>query len=180
MGTQSSRFLKRRGKTFRKRKERLRKKGRVYIRDTKHRTDSNLRMSVCPVEKGETETFKTHSHQMFPDFYLDHPRPVSVDTILANVESGALTGFVQVDIRVPEKWPAGKGDVKSAPMIISVKWPPIFCNSEVHFNEWGPTMQNYSISRSWLENSRTSRKTPDRRDGCGQDILGYQSVEVVH
>ena len=106
--------------------------------------------------KKENRNIQTHSDQMFPDFYLNHPRPVSVDTILANVESGALTGFVQVDIRVPEKWPKGR-ERDISPYEYFSEMSPIFCNSEVHFNEWGPTMQNYSLSRS-SGDFTTSRK----------------------
>ena len=95
--------------------------------------------------KKDYREIEDHSRQMFPDFYLRYPRQVSAETVLSNVESGVLTGFVQVDIRVPEKWPLGR-ERDISPYDYFSEMAPIFCNSEVHFNEWGPTMQNYSLS----------------------------------
>ena len=95
--------------------------------------------------KKQNRDVKKHSATMFPQFYSRYPRSVSLDTILQNVESGELTGFLQVDIKVPEKWPKGK-ERDVSPYEYFSEMSPIFCNSEVHFNEWGETMQNYSLS----------------------------------
>ena len=95
------------------------------------------------------------SAHMFPEFYLSYPRQVSTETLLRHVESGLLTGFLQVDIRVPEQWPPGK-ERDVSPQEYFSEMSPIFCNSEVHFNDWGETMQNYSLSRQagQMTNSR--------------------------
>ena len=96
--------------------------------------------------KKENPKILEHSRRIFPECYLRFPGPVSAETVLENVESGALTGFVQVDIRVPDVWPRGR-ERDVSPYDHFSEMAPIFCNAEVHFNEWGETMQHYSLSR---------------------------------
>ena len=83
--------------------------------------------------------------EMLPSFYLAHPHQISSETILKGVESGELTGMLQVDIRVPEKWPPGK-ERDMTPREYFSEMSPIFSNSEVSFKDWGTTMQQYSLS----------------------------------
>ena len=95
--------------------------------------------------KRDNPNLKSVISDMLPQFYMNHPRGVKTDLILAAVESGELTGMVQVDIRVPEVWPEKKKRNMSPQEYFS-EMAPIFCNSEVHFDHWGSTMQNFSFS----------------------------------
>ena len=86
--------------------------------------------------KRENPVIRSLINDMLPEFYMKHPRQIGTKTILAAVESGELTGLVQVDIRVPEVWaPNKKRDMP--PQEYFAEMSPIFCNSEVHFDEWG-------------------------------------------
>ena len=95
--------------------------------------------------KRDNPEIKSVINDMLPQFYVNHPRCASSSTILKAVESGELTGLIQVDIRVPDVWPHGKERDMSPQQYFS-EMSPLFCNSEVHFNDWGQTMQNYSLT----------------------------------
>ena len=116
-----------------------------YIRDRQIDLEVIYECEFTQLKKTNKD-IQEHSRHMFPEFYLKHPHPVGVDTILHSIEKGVLTGFVQVDIQVPEKWPTGK-ERDISPYDYFSEMSPIFCNAEVHFNERGQTMQNYSFSK---------------------------------
>ena len=127
-----------------KRKRKATLEREKYIRKRKIELNVIYECEFAQLKKDNPE-IRNSINDMFPQFYLKYPRPVSTKTILDNVENGTLTGFVQVDIRVPEKWSKGK-ERDVSPYDYFSEMAPIFCNSEVHFDDWGPTMQSYSLS----------------------------------
>ena len=106
--------------------------------------------------KKENPGLKRVIRDMLPEFYYDHPHPVSTEMILESVESGYLTGLLQVDIRVPEEWPVGK-ERDVSPQEYFGEFSPIFCNTDVEFESWGRKMQNYSMT------TLSGQFTPTRR-----------------
>ena len=116
-----------------------------YIRDRKIDLKVIYECQFAQLKKKNPD-IRTYINHIFPEFYLSYPRSVSTQTILQNVENGKLTGFLQVDIKVPEKWPKGK-EREVSPYEYFSEMAPIFCNSEVHFDDWGSTMQSYSLSQ---------------------------------
>ena len=116
-----------------------------YIKSRGYELISIYECEFADIKK-ENPRIKEIINDMLPEFYLSHPYGVRKETILRCIESGELTGLVEVDIQVPETWPYDK-ERDISPQEYFSEMSPIFCNSEVHFNHWGPTMQRYSMSK---------------------------------
>ena len=97
-------------------------------------------------QKKDNPALKHSCNELLPQFYIEYPHQISEKTILKNIMNGELTGLVQVDIEVPEKWPEGK-EQDISPYEYFSEMSPIFCNSKVHFDVWGSTMQSYTLSK---------------------------------
>ena len=106
--------------------------------------------------KKDNPAVKESCKELLPNFYYENPHPISKKTILDSVINGELTGLIQVDIEVPEKWPHGK-EREVSPYEYFSEMSPIFCNSNVHFDYWGSTMQSHTLSKKAGEFSE-SRK----------------------
>ena len=71
--------------------------------------------------------------QRLPPFYQKHRYDkVNQDKLLSAVKNDELYGFLEVDIHVPDHL-----------VEVFKEMPPLFCNSEVDFDDMGNFMQNY-------------------------------------
>ena len=79
-----------------------------------------------------------------PDFHRKHKGCVTEEQILGGVRSGELFGFVECDLRVPERWGKGfENFSKLTPYQYFEEMSPIFCTSEVPYEAFGQHMQEY-------------------------------------
>jgi hypothetical protein len=79
-----------------------------------------------------------------PEFCQRYRRQVTMDQILAGVRKETLFGFVEVDIEVTKEWSrefASKMDMK--PEDYFGEMSPIFCNTEVHYDDMGDHMKHH-------------------------------------
>lgn len=75
-------------------------------------------------------------------FNRKHRGKVNEKQILDGVKSEALFGMVEVDIEVPEKW-EGEFQPKLSPWNYFKEMSPLFCNTEVKFEDIGEHMQKH-------------------------------------
>lgn len=80
--------------------------------------------------------------EMRPAFYRKHRGKVNEKQILDGVKSETLFGMVEVDIEVPEKW-EGEFQPKLSPWNYFKEMSPLFCNTEVKFEDIGEHMQKH-------------------------------------
>ena len=142
-------------KEFQCKKEKATKEREKYIKSRKIQLTVIYECQFAQLKK-DFPSVKQCCTEFFPEFYNRNPHPVSKKTILNSVINGELTGLIQVDIQVPEKWPIGK-EKNISPYEYFSEMSPIFCNSNVHFDVWGTTMQSYNLSKKSGEFSE-SRK----------------------
>ena len=68
-----------------------------------------------------------------PDFHRKHKDTVTEEQILVGVRSGQLFGFVQCDLRVPERWGKGfENFSKLTPHEYFQELSPIFARVKFH------------------------------------------------
>lgn len=76
-----------------------------------------------------------------PTFSQKHRGPVTESQILNGIRSGQLFGMVEVDIEVPEQWGLEFAHNAMSPREYFAEMCPIFCNTEVGFDDIGEHMQ---------------------------------------
>ena len=82
--------------------------------------------------------------ELRPTFYRKHRGRVNDKQILAGVRDETLFGMVEVDIEVPQKW---EGDFRPRlpPYEYFKEMSPLFCNTEVRFEDIGKHMQDHLL-----------------------------------
>ena len=70
-------------------------------------------------------------------------RAVTEPEILAGVQSGGLFGMVEVDIRVPDQWPAHFSNPTMTPYEYFQEMSPLFCTTDVPLEVIGSHMQEH-------------------------------------
>ena len=126
----------------------------AYIRSLKVDLEVIYECQFMALKK-DNPSIRECAKDMLPEFYMKYPRQVSKERILDNVENGTLQGLIEVDIKVPEEWPEGKAPANGmTPYEYFSEMSPIFCNADVPFTEWGPTMQHYSEQAGHSSDSR--------------------------
>jgi hypothetical protein len=76
--------------------------------------------------------------------------------ILQGVLNETLFGCVEVEIYVPNEWAKGFGKHTSlSPYEYFEEFSPLFCTSDIPFENWGELMQNYAISTHMSLKPRT-------------------------
>ena len=102
------------------------------------------RIRECEYKKLKKENVELREflNKRKPKFYKSYKQTLTQDEILDGVKSGNLFGFVEVDVSVPETW---EGDFKQdiSPYDYFSEMSPIFCTTEVKFEDIGAHMQNY-------------------------------------
>ena len=79
-------------------------------------------------------------------FYRKYSSTVTKDEILDEVKSGLLFGMVEVDIRVPTAWPDFLKDKMSlSPYDYFKEMSPLFCNTNIQFEDIGKFMQDFVV-----------------------------------
>ncbi|KAK3109123.1 hypothetical protein FSP39_023489 [Pinctada imbricata] len=80
--------------------------------------------------------------ELRPRFYRKYRGRVNETQILNGVRENILFGMVEVDIEVPERW---EGDFRHAlsPWEYFKEMSPLFCNTEVKFEDIGAHMQDH-------------------------------------
>ena len=91
--------------------------------------------------------------ELRPTFYRKHRGRVNENQILAGVRDETLFGMVEVDIEVPQKW-EGTFQHKLSPYEYFKEMSPLFCNTEVKFEDIGEHMQNHIKSKGLSEHPR--------------------------
>ncbi|XP_053395936.1 uncharacterized protein LOC123525701 isoform X2 [Mercenaria mercenaria] len=108
------------------------------------------RMGFNVVEMWECEFrdyCKTHPKiywirdQCRPIFCQKHRGKVTENQILNGVRTGELFGMVECDIEVPEEWGCEKSHISLSPQQYFEEMCPIFCNTEVGFDDIGEHMR---------------------------------------
>ena len=92
-----------------------------------------------------------------PDFFRKHryKKKLTEKQILDGVLSGKLFGFVQCDLRVPERWGKGFENFSNlTPYEYFKEMSPIFCTSKIPFESSGKHMQRYVEEMSMGQNPR--------------------------
>ena len=75
-------------------------------------------------------------------FFRRHKGQIAEEEILTGVAEGKLFGMVEVDIEVPEEWPGYRIATPTlTPYEYFQEMSPIFCNTEVTFDDIGQHMQ---------------------------------------
>ncbi|MES9906421.1 MAG: hypothetical protein ABW168_27535 [Sedimenticola sp.] len=92
-----------------------------------------------------------------PPFCKKYPSHANTDQILESVLDDTLFGAVEVDIRVPDSWDEvdHSPDTDLSPYDYFREMSPIFCSSEIPFDEIGPLMQEYVKSHNLSKEPRT-------------------------
>ena len=78
------------------------------------------------------QTLKQFIQDRMPPFYRSHRRKTKESTLLKAVLENTLFGFLEVDIHVPESL-----------QTYFEEMPPLFCNTDVIYDDIGPFMQQY-------------------------------------
>ena len=76
-----------------------------------------------------------------PGFFQEHKGKITEKTILEGVVNGRLFGMVEVDIRVPEKWPEHFRHPTLSPYDYFREMSPLFCSTDIAFDDIGEHMQ---------------------------------------
>ena len=88
-----------------------------------------------------------------PLFYRHHKHPLSRETLLSAIQSGALFGMAEVDIEVPEAW-QGNFTLELSPYEYFKEFSPIFCTTEVPLEVIGEHMMQHCADHHVLTKSR--------------------------
>ena len=79
---------------------------------------------------------------IIPPFTRKNPGKTNMNHILKAVKDEELFGMVEVDIEVPEKWKNGINK-NCSPQEYFSEMSPIFCTSNVGFDDMGEHMQDH-------------------------------------
>jgi len=79
-----------------------------------------------------------------------------MESVLHAVKNDLLHGFLMVDIEVPTEW---RGDFKPrlSPREYYSRFPPLFSNTEIHFSDFGATMQKHVYEQQKAEHLAKGR-----------------------
>ena len=88
-------------------------------------------------------TLKQFVHDRMPPFYRNHRWMTKEPTLLKAVMENTLFGFLEVDIHVPDSL-----------LSYFEGMPPLFCNTDVNYNDIGPFMQQYVKDEGLSEKPR--------------------------
>ena len=80
-------------------------------------------------------------NQCRPTFSQKHRGKVNEAQIINGIRTGQLFGMVECDIEVPEQWDLEFSHMKMSPREYFEEMCPIFCNTEVGFDDIGEHMQ---------------------------------------
>ena len=100
----------------------------------------------CEFEKliKDSEVLRDFIDKRHPPFQNKFKGKVTNSQILNSVRSGELFGMVEVDIQVPKSWSDEfKAKMSIPPSEYFSEMSPIFCNSQVKFEDVGDHMQEY-------------------------------------
>ncbi|KAK3098713.1 hypothetical protein FSP39_022331 [Pinctada imbricata] len=113
-----------------------------FIRDKGH---TLVEIWECEYQtlKANTPTLMNLIDEKSPKFYQRYKKSVSENQILNAVKEGTLFGMLEVDIQVPEQWPAHFASSRS-PYDYFEEMAPLFCTTDIPFEVIGPHMQDYA------------------------------------
>ena len=100
----------------------------------------------CEFEKliKDSEVLRDFIDKRHPPFQKKFKGKVTNSQILKSVRSGKLFGMVEVDIQAPKSWSDEfKAKMSIPPSEYFSEMSPIFCNSQVKFEDIGDHMQEY-------------------------------------
>ena len=78
-----------------------------------------------------------------PDFFKKHRGKITESLILDGVINGELFGMVEVDVKVPDQWPAYFRHPSMTPYEYFQEMSPLFCNTDIPFEVIGEHMQQH-------------------------------------
>ena len=91
-------------------------------------------------------------------FYNKYPGVVSESTIIKEIKSGLLFGFIDANWEVPDKWPNSITDpviLQQTPYEYFSEMPPIYGNTTIEFKDFGEKMKEHIIK---FNKSKSSKK----------------------
>ena len=88
-------------------------------------------------------TLKQFVPDRMPPFYSNHQWMTKEPTLLKAVMENTLFGFLELDIHVPDSL-----------LSYFEEMPPLFCNTDVNYNDIGPFMQQYVKDQGLLQKPR--------------------------
>ncbi len=140
------RWLKERDDKYKKTMEKI-----EYVKNQGYNVEV---MWECDFKKVQNKPeVKETIEQGRPKFYKRYPRTVSEERLLQAVRQDDIFGMLEVDIRVPERWPKGM-EKSMTPYEYFQEMSPLFCNAEIPFEAFGPHMQEHVEKNGLSKNPR--------------------------